>query len=384
MSRLARRARRFASQRFVHAAFYEGSQGTAWVAGDVLRPPSVAAFFCGDDVRRGPGSRVTRQQLLGQVLDVAKDGGLPIVQVRGSDRAESVSDRAIQVPSLVDVHTDLPGDQDTLHSQLLTSTTKEDFRRIRKANFSYRVTTDPDSVTEFHQRHYSPLVAHQYPDDGRIIPLTRMLEDLGRGGELICADIEDQWVAGIYNVSHGDRYALMSLGIRDADRDVRQKRVVAALIVRSLQRGVELGLPRATLGRSLPFLGKGPVWFKAKWSGVITRQHTTPSMHMFIDLNNAAARRMLSTSPVIHVKNGALAVSKWLENGEKAIKDTVRDAARFPGISEWLVLSEPNTLEVAMDALKSQQNITPVPVEWGGDSPIWLAEVLKQAGGSSG
>ena len=62
----------------------------------------------------------------------------------------------------------------------------------------------------------------------------------------------------------------MSLGIRDADDAVRQKRVVAALIVRSLERAVELGRDRASLGRSLPFLGKGPVWFKAKWGGILT------------------------------------------------------------------------------------------------------------------
>ena len=67
------------------------------------------------------------------------------------------------------------------------------------------------------------------------------------------------------NNAKGDNYAMAQLGIRDADEEVRKSRVVSALLVRSMQRAVELGLATTTLGFSLPFLGKGPIWFKAKW-----------------------------------------------------------------------------------------------------------------------
>ena len=86
------------------------------------------------------------------------------------------------------------------------------------------------------------------------------MDRLNRGGELVCADIDGAWVAGMFNLANPESYDLGSLGIRDADDAVRQKRVVAALIVRSLEQAVELGRGQATLGRSLPFLGKGPVW----------------------------------------------------------------------------------------------------------------------------
>jgi hypothetical protein len=339
--------------------------------------PSIAAFFCSDDVRPGRHGRVWRTRVPGRITKIAGAGGLPILNLREpGPRLADVLHRAIAVPELVDIHTNLPAEPDALRAQLLTSTTREDFRRIRRANFSYRVTSDPGAIREFHARHYAPLVAHRWSEEGRIGTVGRMLNALDRGGELVCADIDGDWVAGIFNVAHEASYALMSLGIRDADDAVRQKRVVAALIVRSLERAVELGRERATLGRSLPFLGKGPVWFKAKWSGTITRAPGTEDMHMFMDLRHDAVRRMLSESPVIHREGEELVVSAWLEPGDKPLQATVRDAGRFPGISRWYVLAEPETLASGEAQLSTNERIVPVPVTPRGDRPIWLGEAL--------
>ncbi|MEX1037352.1 MAG: GNAT family N-acetyltransferase [Acidimicrobiia bacterium] len=282
---------------------------------------------------------------------------------------------------MVDIHTELPDDIETLREQLLTSTTREDFRRIRKANFSYRVTTDLEAIREFHARHYAPLVAQQHPEDGRIASMRKMLGDLDHGGELVCADIDGHWVAGILNIAHDDRYALKNLGIRDADNSVRQKRVVAALIVRSLERAVELGQDRATLGRSLPFLGKGPVWFKAKWNGTVTRDPAMRDLHFFMDLRHDAVRTLLAASPVIHSEGNELVASTWLEPGEKPLQATVRDAGRFPGISRWYVLADSETLSAGSEQLASTDRVVPVSVSSGGSHPLWLGEVLPTSPG---
>lgn len=372
---------RSASARHVlHEATYEGSAGTAWCAGFEQVAPSIAAFFCGDDVRPGPRGRIRREHVLDRITAIAGAGGLPIVQLVEPDRwPTEVLRRAIVVPQGVDIRMQLPDDQDALRAQLLTSTTREDFRRIRRANFSYRVTRDSEEIREFHTRHYKPLVEHRFPEDGEIASVEVMLDKLNHGGELVCADIEGAWVAGMFNSANPESYDLGSLGIRGADDAVRQKRVVAALIIRSLERAVELGRGRATLGRSLPFLGKGPVWFKAKWGGTLTRGALGPvnDLHMFMDLRHAAVRRMLSASPVIHTESDELVVSTWLEPGDKPLQATARDAARFPGISRWHVLGTPQTLAAADKQLSTSERIVPVPVTLRGDDrPLWLGEAL--------
>jgi hypothetical protein len=195
---------------------------------------------------------------------------------------------------------------------------------------------------------------------------------------LVCADIDGEWVAGIFNIPGEASYRLSALGIRDADDAVRQKRVIAALIVRSLERAVELGRDRVTLGTSLPFLGKGPVWFKAKWGGTLVREPGNPEMHMFMDLRQAAVRRMLSASPVIHAEGSALVVSTWLEPGDEPVQTTTRDAGRFPGISRWYVLALPETLAAGATQLSASELIVPVPVIPDGHQPLWLGEVLAE------
>ena len=371
-----RPARTVLRRHFPLSAAYEGSHGTTWFAGVESRAPSIAAFFSGDDVRPGPRGRVWRQRIPRRIAEVAGAGGLPILGLPEPDPwFGDLLQRAIAAPMLVDIHRDLPTDLEVLRGQLLTSTTREDLRRIRRANFSYRVTSDPDAIREFHARHYSPLVTHQFPEDGQVGSLKYMLN---QGGELVCADVDGEWVAGVFNIPHEASYSLIALGVRDADDAVRQKRVVAALIVRSLERAVELGRDRATLGRSLPFLGKGPVWFKAKWGGILSREPGTREMHMFMDLRQAAVRRMLSASPVIHVEGDALVVSTWLEPSDEALEVTIRDAGRFPGISRWYVLAPPETLAAGAAQLSASERIVPVPVAPDGHKPLWIGEALAE------
>jgi hypothetical protein len=367
-----------ADPHFPREATYEGSRGRAWCVGVEWRAPSIAGFFCGADVGAGAHGRVWRRHVPARIDRIGATGGLGIVRILEPDRwPRGLLRRAIIAPQEIAMHTDLPADADALRAQLLTSITRGDFRRIRHANFSYRVTSDPALVREFFARHHAPLLAHRFPEDGRSAPVEYMLDQLGKGGELVCADIDGAWVAGVFNVANEASYELGTLGIRDGDETLRQKGVVGALIVRSLERAVELGRRRATLGQSLPFLGKGSVWFKAKWGGVITRNPAMPEMHMFMDLRHAAVRRMLSATPIIHTRGGELVVSTWLDPGKESLQDAARGPGWFPGISRWYVLAEPKTLVAGDPKLSTDERIVPIAVTLRDDDPpLWLGELV--------
>jgi hypothetical protein len=369
-----------ADPHFPRETTYYGSRGRAWFVDVQWRAPSIAAFFCGEDVQVASRGRVLRHRVPGRIDRIAGAGGLPLVRILEPERwPAGLLGRAIVVPQEVAMHADLPADADALRAQLLTSKTRGDFRRIRHANISYRITSDPALIREFHARHHAPLLAHRFPEDGWIAPVENMLDKLSKGGELVCADIDGAWVGGVFNVAHETSYELGTLGIHEGDETVRQKGVVAALIVRSLERAVELGRNRATLGQSLPFLGRGSVWFKAKWGGIVTRNPAMPELHMFMDLRHAAVRRMLSTTPIIHVEGDSLVASTWLERGAKFLRAAAGDAGRFPGISRWHFLAEPQTLAVAESQLSANELIVPVPVTLrGDDSPLWLGEQLHR------
>ncbi len=383
MSSIADAARALVLRFAQRSATYEGTGGKVWIAGSERRAPSIAPFFAGHDALPTDSGYVLQGRIPDRVTQIGASGGLAILRLSEvAPRIDEHLQRGVPVPPLVDVTRHLPSDVDTLRSDLLTSTTREDFRRIRKARFTYRVTTDPNEVREFHAHHYKPLVAQRFPDDGIIRSAEHMLRELDRGGELVCADIDGAWVAGISNVAADDRYELQNLGILNADEAVRQKRVTAALLVRSLERGVELGKTSVSLGRSLPFLGKGPVWFKAKWGGTISRSHVPGNLFMFMDLRHRAGRRMLAESPIIHRLGGGddLGVATWLDAGNDALRATLRDAGRFPGITRWHVLGEPDTLAAAAGELSTTERIVPIPVATAVERPVWLGEMLPPPG----
>lgn len=382
MSRLKRKIEKLARRsplagHHTTTATYRGSNGEACFVGAVSRAPSIAGFFCGDDVHLASQGRISPREIPELIDRVALGGGLPVSSSHTEAGLSDVLPKAIRVPTLVDIHVDLPAGVDAVREALVTSTTREDFRRIRKAGFTYRVTTDPEAIREFHARHVTPLIETQFPDDGTVGSADKMVASLRTGGELVCADLDGEWVAGILNSADETTYALVGLGIRDADDSVRQKRVVAALIVRSLERAAELGLRRATLGRSLPFLGKGPVWFKVKWGGVITRRPDTRSMDMFVNLRTAPVRRLLAESPIIHSHGDDLVATVWLEPGERPLHDLVRDSARFPGISRWYVLGKDDTIRAGLDELSTNTRVVPLTVGLDGEEPVWLGEVLS-------
>jgi len=357
---------------------YTGAKGTMMAAGRVPRAPTIAAIVCGDEVTPSAVRRAPRRMVPPDCFRFAAHGGVSLMEPALMPATGRVVDAGtIELPLLVDLFRPLPDTLEALQDSLRTSTTREDLRRIRKAGFSYRITTDPDAIRRFHTRYVTALLTSRFPEDGKPEPLENALRRLDEGGELICLDLDGEWVAGIFNAVGERTYDLGAAGIRDGDEDIRRKHAIAALIVRSFERAVELGRDEATLGRSVPFLGKGPIWFKAKWGGVLRLNPSTPKARMMMDLRHEPVRRLLAERPVIHCDGNELALSLWQLPGQTALSDTLRDADRYPGIAHWFVLGEPDTLAAAGEALAGNPKIVPVPVEPGADGPLWLGQVLR-------
>lgn len=365
------------------AAQFSGSKGQCWFYGSPDRAPSMADYFCGHETRLSSEQRLQRAEMAAQCLSRAADGATAIYcPARDDADLPELDGLAISVPPRIELKKTLPGTEDELMAGVRNSTTKEDLRRIRKAGFTYRVTRDPDDIRTFHANFYVPLVRQQFPDDGTILSVDKMLE--GNQRELVCADLDGEWVGGIMNETHDTNYAMAQLGILNADETIRNSRVVSALLVRSMQRGVELGLDTTTLGFSLPFLGKGPIWFKAKWGCALQPNPNWRSMQVMLDLRHETVRQTLADCPIIHLENGALSVASWLEPGEAALKALSREAERYTGIAKWYMMGDSDTLDAAAEVLATNDRVVPIKLEVSSPDPIWLGAVLAERGASQG
>ncbi len=353
---------------------FSGSAGHAAFFGALERAPSLAGFFCGHEAAEIRSERLRRPKIPERCFEVASTGAAVIYSAAREDPAfPELSAPSVEVPPRIELKKTLPETEEALMASVKNSTTREDLRRIRKAGFTYRITQDPEDIREFHARFYVPLVNQQFPEDGSIQSLDRMLNG---GGEIVCADQEGEWVAGIMNTSANGNYAMAQLGIRDADEEVRRGRVVSGLLVRSMQRAVELGLQTTTLGFSLPFLGKGPIWFKAKWGCALAFNPNWPRMQVLLDLRHATARRVLADCPLLHCEGNDLVAAAWLEPGEAPLKALAREAERYDGLKTWYMLGTAETLDAAGDVLAANSRVIPVPLDIARPDPLWLGAVL--------
>jgi hypothetical protein len=222
-------------------------------------------------------------------------------------------------------------------------------------------------------------VRQQFPEDGTILSLEKMLEtDPARPREIVCAELDGRWVAGLMTRVDGANYAMAQLGILKADPEVRRSRVVSALLVRSMQRAVERGLATTSLGFSLPFLGKGPIWFKAKWGAALGFEPARPRMQVLMDLRHGAIRQSLANCPLLHCAGDELVATGWLEPGPAPLKALAREAERYEGIARWHILGRPETLAEAAPVLEANPRVVSCPFapDAPAAAPVWLGAFL--------
>lgn len=373
------RAKSFLGARYPTLTSYENSACSLLMVGGVHRSDSIATQLCGVDDLGGAVRRMARGRVFNHCERFVVRGGLSIVAPALARAApQSFLARTIEVPELIGLTRPLPDTIDAFRTTVRTSTTREDLRRIRKAGFSYRLTKDERALREFHNRYSNALLEKRFPRDGRPDTLDDLVCQLKDGGELLCLDRGGEWLAGIFNTASGRHYALGSLGIRDGSEEIRRMHVASALIVKSCERAIELGIREASLGRSLPFLGKGPVWFKAKWGGVLRLDQHSPRLRMLMDLRSPAVRKILGAQPVLLCEGEDIALAAWQAPGSEALRTTLRDASRFPGIIRRYVLGTPETIGAALADFAANPAIVPIPVPHAAPEPLWLGKILRE------
>lgn len=377
MKRLVSFARKKVRAYFPQMQIMEGQGGTVTFFGHIDRRASISGFFCGQDTVATSSATVSKSSLTEKVVEQTSKGrAVVIAQSMWPFISANYSGSFIEVPLQVTLRKPIPDTHEALMESVRNSTTKEDLRRIRKAAFTYRVSRNPEDISIFHRDYYVPVVNKQFPDDGQIMSLGRMQSALERGAELVCADIGDKWVAGLFILSTKDNYEMGPMGIYQADDTYRQQRVVSALLVGSMQYAVERNCTTATLGYSLPFLGKGPIWFKAKWGCDLKFHQGGETAHLLLDLRQQNTQRILIDSPIVHRHDREMVASAWLDNSDSCRNTLVREISRMDSITRWYIFGEADSISNA-GPLTELETVRLVSCDLGSPEPIWLGELIN-------
>jgi GNAT acetyltransferase-like protein len=141
---------------------------------------------------------------------------------------------------------------------------REDLRKLRRHRYVLEQVEGPSAWDEFHRSLLVPQALARF-GDAAWLPSRWFLRELAAKGQLHFLYREDQLVAGIATVRHGDTLWLSISGIRDGDDALLRQGVGVALWIKTFEYARQQGCRRIDAGRTSPFVNEGVHQYKRKW-----------------------------------------------------------------------------------------------------------------------
>ncbi len=190
------RIRHVASNLLPRVTHYRSPQGDAWVSGVGSDANTIAATFCGLDSTVQSTSRIWRNGLLTSLCNAAEAGACTLVRCPDDGDVDPIrAGQAVEIPLLIQHRAHLPATIDGLHAWIRAECDKEDLRRIRRAQFTCHIETDAARVREFYEHYYRPYILRRHASEASLDTFERFEEILVQGGELLCLEMDGEWIA---------------------------------------------------------------------------------------------------------------------------------------------------------------------------------------------
>ena len=140
----------------------------------------------------------------------------------------------------------------------------DDFRKLRKYDYSIEQTRAPADWDEFYGAMVGPNAVARHGNSAWI-PSARLRRTFERAGTLHLVSLNGMRVAGTCSLPHGDSVWLPLIAVREGDRSLLQKGAGVAALGLTLDWARSRGYRHVDLGRTSPFITDGIHRFKRKW-----------------------------------------------------------------------------------------------------------------------
>ena len=156
------------------------------------------------------------------------------------------------------------GETAMLPPQVPSHSLKEDYRKLRRYDYTLQQTTDWKLWEEFYETMLVPQAVGRF-GDAAWLPSRRFIAELAARGVLHMLSQNGRWVAGICSVRHGDTLWLPLAGVLGGDPLLLRQGVSVAVFSSIFRWAREQGAVRIDAGRTTPFLNDGIPRSKSKW-----------------------------------------------------------------------------------------------------------------------
>ena len=156
------------------------------------------------------------------------------------------------------------GDTATLPPPVPCHSLKEDYRKLRRYEYTLTQTTDWRLWEEFYETMLVPQALGRF-GEAAWLPSRHFIAELAARGVLHMLSQNGRWVAAICSVRHGDTLWLPLSGVLNGDSLLLRQGVSVAVFSNIFRWAREQGAIRIDAGRTTPFLNDGIPRSKSKW-----------------------------------------------------------------------------------------------------------------------
>ncbi len=263
----------------------------------------------------------------------------------------------ITLPAWLELKLDVTPSIDAL-SQQFTKSALEDIRIIKKNQYSYATTDDPDTFEYFYHKIRIPYLSQRL---GQLtIPTTTNYEetkDIFERGELFLIQQKNDIVSGFFLITKNRRAHACYMGIANPSYYL-SKGAGAALYYFSILWAKEHHMKLLDFGNNRSFLNNGSFQYKKKWGCSVSRSKRFFDIFglNIINYKSKAIRSFLINNPFTYVNNHDLCGVVFLP--ELFFLDDIKkiqDIYYTPGIQQLFVVTLKNNLDYILTEIFEKQ-----------------------------
>lgn len=242
-------------------------------------------------------------------------------------------DRGFLILPQINFALDITDPLEVIQNRMTTSKIRR-IKKLQKAGYSCETTKDPAKLKSFYYDMYLPHMLAKHGKAARPVSFPECRR-LFLKGDLLLVKQDQECVAGIILVPHGEELYQPLIAVKDIDKQMTLGSYAATYY--TIVFGKQKGYTRADFGDASPFLQDGLFQYKREW-GMRIRPAMGNNAQVFgarFSNMNEATKSFLSMNPFVYLDGKSLKGLTFCGTLERDMFDFLR----VPGLSSFLVLS---------------------------------------------
>ena len=211
----------------------------------------------------------------------------------------------VRIPSWIGVELDTSRSMEEI-MQNFSKGTKHDVNRIKKKNFSFEITTDPEKLEFFYRKMFIPYILKRH---GKILSPNYIsyVKSILPRTKLMLIKLGGEYIGGALIDGKGHIVSLPCMGIINGEMEYLSQGVPTAINYFHILWAKENGIRVLDFGNSRPFLNDGDFQFKRKWGMRIKRsRYLFDVIHLRVVHFNDSTEKFLENNPFLYFDGESL------------------------------------------------------------------------------